>query len=96
MAAGIADEAEVQLAYAIGIADPVSIYVNTFGTGNVDNEKIERLLPEIFKLKPAGIIESLRLKRPIYKPTASYGHFGRAEFPWEKTDKVDELKSALK
>jgi S-adenosylmethionine synthetase len=96
VAAGIADEAEVQLAYAIGIADPVSIYVNTFGTGNVDNEKIERLLPEIFKLKPAGIIESLRLKRPIYKPTASYGHFGRAEFPWEKTDKVNELRNALK
>jgi S-adenosylmethionine synthetase len=95
VASEIADEVEVQLAYAIGIAEPVSIYVNTFGTGRIDPDRIERILPGIFDLTPAGIIASLDLKRPIYKPTAAYGHFGRMEFPWEKLDKVEELRNAL-
>ncbi len=95
VAAGIAEEAEVQLAYAIGVAEPVSIYVNTFGTGIVSEAKIERMLPEVFNLTPAGIIRSLNLKNPIYRETAAYGHFGRESFPWEKLDKIDAVKSAL-
>ncbi|MCD6342723.1 MAG: methionine adenosyltransferase [Spirochaetaceae bacterium] len=95
VAAGIADEAEVQLAYAIGVSEPVSLYVETFGTGKVENTAIEKALPEIFKLTPAGIIESLNLKRPIYKRTAAYGHFGRDAFPWENTDKIDAIRSIL-
>ncbi len=95
VAAGIADEAEVQLAYAIGVSEPVSLYVDTFGTGKVENADIEKALPGIFKLSPAGIIESLNLKQPIYKKTAAYGHFGRDGFPWENTDKVDAIRSVL-
>ena len=95
VAAGIADEAEVQLAYAIGVSEPVSLYVETFGTGKVGNTAIEKALPEIFKLTPAGIIESLNLKQPIYKRTAAYGHFGRDAFPWENTDKIDVIRSIL-
>jgi len=95
VAAGIADEAEVQLAYAIGVSEPVSLYVETFGTGKVENTAIEKALPEIFKLTPAGIIESLNLKQPIYKRTAAYGHFGRDAFPWENTDKIDVIRSIL-
>ncbi|RKX75516.1 MAG: methionine adenosyltransferase [Spirochaetes bacterium] len=95
VAAGIADEVEVQLAYAIGVSEPVSLYVDTFGTGKVESSAIERALPGIFKLTPAGIIESLNLKQPIYKKTAAYGHFGRDDFPWEKTDKVDAVMSVL-
>ncbi len=95
VAAGIADEVEVQLAYAIGVAAPVSVYVNTFGSGEIDSAKIEKILPEVFDLTPAGIISTLNLKRPIYYPTAAYGHFGRKEFPWEKTDRVDELRNSL-
>ena len=90
VAAGIADRAEVQLAYAIGVADPVSVMVDTFGTGRIDQTQLENLVRKHFKLTPRGIIESLDLLRPIYKKTAAYGHFGRPdpEFSWEKTDKA--------
>ncbi|OQX29117.1 MAG: methionine adenosyltransferase [Spirochaeta sp. LUC14_002_19_P3] len=95
VATGLIDEAEVQLAYAIGVAEPVSVYVNTFGSGKVAAEKIETVLPKLFNLTPAGIIDTFKLKRPIYYPTAAYGHFGRPEFPWERTDRADDLRSAL-
>jgi len=94
VAAGLADRAEIQLAYAIGVADPVSVTVDTFGTGNIDQDKISELIRENFQLTPRGIIESLDLRRPIYRKTASYGHFGRnePEFSWEKTDKAAKLR----
>src|SRR5690242_7309201 len=94
VAAGLADRAEIQLAYAIGVADPVSVSVDTFGTGKIDQNKISELIRASFQLTPRGIIESLDLRRPIYTKTASYGHFGRnePEFSWEKTDKADTLK----
>jgi S-adenosylmethionine synthetase len=89
VAAGLADRFEVQLAYAIGVADPVSISFETFGTEHVDEEVIEGLIRRHFNLTPAGIIERLDLRRPIYRKTAAYGHFGRRggdDFPWERTD----------
>ncbi len=94
VAAGIADHAEVQLAYAIGVADPVSVMVDTFGTGRIAQSQLESLIRKHFKLTPQGIIDSLNLLRPIYKKTAAYGHFGRADpdFTWEKTDKAAILK----
>jgi S-adenosylmethionine synthetase len=94
VAAGLAERAEIQLAYAIGVADPVSVSVDTFGTGKIDQNKISELIRANFQLTPRGIIESLDLRRPIYTKTASYGHFGRnePEFTWEKTDKADTLK----
>jgi len=94
VAAGIADRAEIQLAYAIGVADPVSVLVDSFGTGKIDDDKISEIVRENFHLTPRGIIESLNLRRPIYKKTASYGHFGRnePEFTWEATDKADKLR----
>jgi S-adenosylmethionine synthetase len=94
VAAGLAEKAEVQLAYAIGVAQPVSISVNTFGTGKVDEEKLVELIRTNFDLRPAGIIKMLDLRRPIYKQTAAYGHFGRndLDLPWEKTDKAEELR----
>ncbi len=95
VAAGIVDEVEVQLAYAIGVADPVSVHVNTFDSGGIDSARIEQVLPKVFNLRPAGIISTLNLKRPVYYPTAAYGHFGRNEFPWEKIDRVDELRNYL-
>jgi len=96
VAAGLCDKVEVQLAYAIGVADPVSIFVDTFGTHTVDPLKIRALIPQIFPLKPKGIIKHLDLLRPIYKKTAAFGHFGRPEpeFTWERTDKAAELKKA--
>ncbi|HYI13531.1 MAG TPA: methionine adenosyltransferase [Thermoanaerobaculia bacterium] len=96
VASGIADEVEVQLAYAIGVADPVSIYVDTFGTGKTDQSKLVELVREHFQMTPRGIIESLQLRRPIFKKTAAYGHFGRTEpeFTWERTDKADALRAA--
>jgi len=96
VAAGLADRCEVQLAYAIGVADPVSVLVDTFGTGKLPQTQIENLVREYFKLTPKGIIESLNLRRPIYKKTAAYGHFGRkeSEFTWEATDKAAALKGA--
>lgn len=95
VAAGLADEVEVQLAYAIGVAEPVSVFVNTFGTAQIEEAKIERLVREHFRLTPAGIIEMLDLRRPIYRKTAAYGHFGRTEpeFTWERTDKAESLRS---
>jgi S-adenosylmethionine synthetase len=96
VASGLADEVEVQLAYAIGVADPVSVYVETFGTCRVDPQRISELVREHFQLTPRGIIESLKLRRPIYKKTAAYGHFGRTEpeFTWESTDKAEALRIA--
>jgi S-adenosylmethionine synthetase len=96
VAAGLAERCEVQLAYAIGVAEPVSLYVNTFGSNKIPEKDIEELVRKNFDMKPSGIISQLNLKRPIYRKTASYGHFGRnePEFSWEKTDKVDALKKA--
>jgi len=96
VAAGLADRCEVQLAYAIGVAEPVSLYVNTFGTNKIPENQIEDLVRKNFDMKPTGIISQLDLKRPIYKKTASYGHFGRnePEFTWEKTDKAEILKQS--
>ncbi len=96
VAADLAERAEVQLAYAIGVPYPVSIFVDTFGTEKVDSAKISAAVNKVFDCTPAGIVKTLNLKQPIYQKTASYGHFGRAEFPWEKTDKVEELKAAVK
>lgn len=96
VAAQLADRAEVELAYAIGVPFPVSIMVETFGTEKVERAKIENAVKKVFDCTPAGIIKTLDLKRPIYQKTASYGHFGREDFPWEKTDKIEELKAALK
>ncbi len=95
VAAGLADRAEVELAYAIGVPFPVSIMVETFGTEKAPRNKIEAAVEKVFDCTPAGIIKTLNLKQPIYRKTASYGHFGREGFPWEKTDKVNELKAAL-
>lgn len=94
VAAGIADKCEIELAYAIGVAEPVSIFVDTFGTGKIDDEKIVDLIRKNFELRPAGIINMLNLRRPIYKQTAAYGHFGRTDIdlPWEHTDKAEVLK----
>jgi S-adenosylmethionine synthetase len=98
VAAGLADRCEVQLAYAIGVADPVSVLVDTFGTGKVDEDKLEALVRANFSLTPKGIIESLNLRRPIYKATAAYGHFGRTgkDFTWEATDKAAGLKAGVR
>jgi S-adenosylmethionine synthetase len=94
--AGLAKKCEVQVAYAIGVARPLSVLVDTFGTGIIPDERIVELVTKNFDLRPAAIIETLDLKRPIYEPTASYGHFGRApeggRFPWEKTDRADRLR----
>ena len=95
VAAGLADRAEIELAYAIGVPFPVSVMVDTFGTEKTSVEKITKAVKEIFDCTPAGIVETLDLKRPIYEATAAYGHFGRSEFSWEKTDKTDALKRAL-
>jgi len=95
VAAGLADKCEVQLAYAIGVAEPVSVMINTFGTGKIPSNDIARIAQEEFDMRPAAIIETLDLLRPIYKKTAAYGHFGRElpEFTWEKTDRVESLRS---
>ncbi|WP_337862630.1 methionine adenosyltransferase [Nitrososphaera sp.] len=94
VAAGLADKCEVQVAYAIGVAEPVSIMVDTFGTGKVEEEEIEARVRKVFDMKPAGIIRTLDLKRPVYRKTAAYGHFGRDEpgFTWERTDRAQQLK----
>jgi len=93
VAAGLADRCEIQVSYAIGVAEPTSISINTFGTNKVSEALIAKLVRDNFDLRPRGIIEMLDLRRPIYRPTAAYGHFGRAGFSWENTDKVDALKS---
>ena len=97
VAAGLAERCEVQLSYAIGVAEPTSIDVDTFGTGKIDDKKLIAAVREIFDLKPKGLIAMLDLLRPIYRRTAAYGHFGRndLELPWEKTDKSDALREAL-
>ena len=97
VAAGLADKCEIQLSYAIGVAHPTSIMVDTFGTGKLSDERLVEIVRENFDLRPAGIINMLDLRRPIYKKTAAYGHFGRTDvdLPWEKTDKVDALKKYL-
>ena len=96
VAAGLARKCEVQLAYAIGVAEPVSIAVDTFGTGAVADAQIVRAVREVFSCTPKAMIEALDLRRPIYLPTAAYGHFGRPEFSWERTDKAEALKAAAK
>ena len=97
VAAGVADRAEVQLAYAIGVADPVSLMVDTDGTGKISQGKIQELVRSHFRLKPREIIEHLNLRRPIYRATAAFGHFGRteADFTWERTDKAEALRSRV-
>jgi S-adenosylmethionine synthetase len=97
VAAGACDRALVQLAYAIGIAEPVSVNVETFGTAKVDEDRINACIRQIFPVKPAELVSHLKLKRPIYRKTAAYGHFGRndPDFTWEATDKVADVKRAL-
>ena len=97
IAAGLADKCEIQLAYAIGVANPVSVMVDTFGTGKISDEKIAEAVKKVFDLRPAAIIEALDLRRPIYTPTSAYGHFGRKDIdlPWEKTDKTEKLKALV-
>ena len=97
VAAGLADRCQIQLAYAIGVARPVSVRVDTFGTGTVSDEALERAVERVFDFRPTAIIRRLDLRRPIYRQTAAYGHFGRPELdlPWERTDRVDDLKAAL-
>ncbi|MBR2449742.1 MAG: methionine adenosyltransferase [Clostridia bacterium] len=95
VAAGLADECQIQVAYAIGVAKPVSVMVNTFGTGKLSDDTLADIVLKEFDLRPLAIIEKLGLNKPIYRKTASYGHFGNQEFPWEKTDKVSDLKKYL-
>ncbi|MBO5521850.1 MAG: methionine adenosyltransferase domain-containing protein, partial [Eubacterium sp.] len=94
VAAGLADRCEIQLSYAIGVAQPTSINVNTFGTGKLSDDELVSIVRDNFDLRPAGIIQMLDLRRPIYKQTSAYGHFGRSDLdlPWEKTDKAEALK----
>src|SRR4029453_345407 len=99
-AAGLADRCTIQVAYAIGVADPMSVLVDTHGTGKVEEKKLEKILPELFRLTPTNIRRTLKLNRPIYRRTAAYGHFGRAPekdggFSWERTDLVKELRGAF-
>jgi S-adenosylmethionine synthetase len=96
VAAGAADRLEIQLAYAIGVADPVSVSVETFGTGHVDDAKIVQAVREVFPLTPQGIIETLDLRKPVFRPTAAYGHFGREGFSWETTTKAADLAQLLR
>ena len=96
VAAKLAERCEVQLAYAIGVPFPVSITVDSFGTGKIPEETLTEAVKSVFDCSPAGIIETLDLKKPVYRKTAVYGHFGRKEFSWEKTDKTEALKNAVK
>ena len=97
VAAGLAAKCEIQLAYAIGVAKPVSVYIDTFGTGKYSDEAIAQAVNQVFDFRPAAIIDTLNLRRPIYEKTCNYGHFGRddEDFTWEKTDKIDQLKNAI-
>ena len=97
VAAGLADRCQIQLAYAIGVAEPVSVLVDTFGTGKIDDEKLAEIVSKVFDFRPAAIIQKLDLRRPIYRQTAAYGHFGRTDIdlPWEKEDMVEALKAAI-
>ena len=96
VAAGLARRCELQVAYAIGVPEPVSVLVETFGTAQVDEEAISAAVTKVFDLSPRAIIETLQLKNPQYRATAAYGHFGREEFSWEKTDKVEALLKAVR
>ena len=96
VAAGLADKCEIQVSYAIGVAKPISIYVNTYNTSKIDEEKIEEIINNVFDFRPSNIIKELDLKKPIYKKTAEYGHFGQKDFNWEKTDKVEAIKNYIK
>ena len=95
VAAGLADRCEIQLSYAIGVAEPTSISIETFGTGKVSESVLVALVREHFELRPFGLLKMLDLERPIYQATAAYGHFGREEFPWEKTDIAERLKASV-
>ena len=97
VASGAADKCEIQISYAIGVAKPVSVFIETFGTEKIDLAKIERAALDVFDFRPLAIINQLKLRRPIYRLTSNYGHFGRElpEFAWEKTDKAGKLKKAL-
>ena len=95
VAAGLADECEIELAYAIGVANPVSVFVNSFGTGRVSDDRLVEIIRENFDLRPYAIIETLGLRRPVFRKTAAYGHFGREEFAWERTDRAESLKKYL-
>jgi S-adenosylmethionine synthetase len=97
VAAGLADKCEIQLSYAIGVAEPTSVMIDTFGTGKVSDAELVKAVRKVFDLRPAGIIKMLDLRRPIYKQTAAYGHFGRTDvdLPWERIDKTEEIKAAL-
>jgi len=95
VAAGLADRCEIEVAYAIGVPEPISVRVETFGTSKVDELAIERAVLRVFDLTPKGIIETLQLKNPIYRATSVYGHFGRDSFSWEKTDRVEALLKAI-
>ena len=97
VAAGLAKRCQVQLAYAIGVARPVSVRVDTFGTGTVSDDRLEQAVEKVFDLRPAAIIRDLDLRRPIYRQLAAYGHFGRTDLdlPWERTDRIEALKAAL-
>ena len=95
VAAGLADELEIQVAYAIGVANPVSVFVDSHGTGKVDDEKLVEIVKKEFDLRPYAIIKTLALRNPIFKKTAAYGHFGYKGFSWEQTDRVDDLKKYL-
>jgi S-adenosylmethionine synthetase len=96
VAAGLADRCEIEVAYAIGVPEPISVFVETFGTAKVDEEAIEHAILQVFDLTPKGIIETLELKNPIYRATSVYGHFGRDSFSWEKTDRVEDLLKAIR
>ena len=96
VAAGAADRMQLEVSYAIGVAHPISLHVNTFGTGVLPDSKLEEIVKKVFDMRPASIIDSLSLRRPIYRATSNYGHFGRAGFPWEETDKVEQIKALLR
>jgi S-adenosylmethionine synthetase len=95
VAAGLADELEIQVAYAIGVANPVSVFIDTFGSGKLSDDKLADIVKKEFDLRPYAIIRTLDLRKPVFFRTASYGHFGRDEFAWERTDRVDDLKKYL-
>ena len=95
MASGLADRCEVQIAYAIGVAQPVSIRCELFGTGKVGEDKITAAIREVFDLRPAAIVRDLEMKKPVYRRTAAYGHFGRPDFAWERLNRVEQLRARL-
>ena len=95
MAAGLADEVQIQVAYAIGVAKPVSVFVESYGTGKLDDERLAEIVKKEFDLRPYAIIKTLALRNPIFKKTAAYGHFGYKGFSWEQTDRVEDLKKYL-